>query len=134
MIQKKVRTYLKQSRALETIWSVSLSADMLRREIERIAAQTRMPERLREVYAALGDDPVLIAECLARPSLVDRLARRQFEDDLRIHAQARREIEDLRDRLLSGNQDPAQPDPRRTVIEYVMNAAGPDSSGVVNMK
>ena len=34
-----------------------------------------MPGRLEEMYAALGNDPLRIHECLARPILVGRLAR-----------------------------------------------------------
>src|SRR5881296_2088189 len=50
LIEKKVQTYLKQSLALERIWNAPLSPEMLRQEVKRIAAQTRMPERLRELY------------------------------------------------------------------------------------
>src|SRR5262249_14879612 len=57
VIEKKVETYLKQSVALETYWHTQVTAEMLRREVERQASGTRMPERLRELYAALGNDP-----------------------------------------------------------------------------
>jgi N-acetylneuraminic acid mutarotase len=83
VIEKKVRTYLAQSVALEQIWNTPVTADMLDREMQRIAAGTRMPDRLRELYAALGDDSFLVAECLARPLLVDRLTRGFFASDER---------------------------------------------------
>src|SRR5262245_31932345 len=72
-IEKKVTTYLKRSAALERYWHTPVTADMLSREAERQGRASRMPERLRELYAALGNDPFLIQECLARPALVDRL-------------------------------------------------------------
>lgn len=41
-----------------------------------MAETTRNPEILRELWSALGNDPQLIAECLARPLLVERLNTR----------------------------------------------------------
>ena len=41
--------------------------------MERMAQHTKQPEVLREIFAALGNDPFVIAECLARPVLSERL-------------------------------------------------------------
>src|SRR3989304_10098692 len=71
VIVAKVEKYLKQSVALEKFWNTPVTAEMLQRELERMARGTRMPERLRELFAALHNDPVLIQECLARGALVD---------------------------------------------------------------
>ena len=38
-----------------------------------MASHTRQPEVLRELFAALGNDPFIVAECLARPVLSERL-------------------------------------------------------------
>ena len=38
-----------------------------------MAQHTKQPEVLRELFAALGNDPFVIAECLARPVLAERL-------------------------------------------------------------
>jgi N-acetylneuraminic acid mutarotase len=84
VLEKKVRTYLKQSAALERIWKTPVTAEALRREAERIAKSTRFPDRLHEIYAALGNDGFLIEECFARPALVDRLSRRFFASDERL--------------------------------------------------
>ncbi|HEV8700526.1 MAG TPA: hypothetical protein VGV60_04545 [Candidatus Polarisedimenticolia bacterium] len=96
VLARKVQTYLRQSAALERIWHTPVTATMLRSEAERLARDSRMPDRLRELYAALGDDPLLIQECLARPSLVNRLIRNFFESDGDIHrgAVARRSWDD----------------------------------------
>src|SRR5262245_44058826 len=47
-LEKKVRTYLEQSAALEAFWKTPVTSIMLRRELERMAAGTRLPERLRQ--------------------------------------------------------------------------------------
>jgi hypothetical protein len=38
-----------------------------------MAQNTRQPEVLQELFEALGNDPSVIAECLARPMLAERL-------------------------------------------------------------
>src|SRR3989454_3191835 len=46
VVENKVRTYLKQSVALERFWQTRLTAGMLQRELERMLTRTRMPESL----------------------------------------------------------------------------------------
>jgi N-acetylneuraminic acid mutarotase len=75
VLEKKVTTYLEKSVALARLWRTPVTAAMLNRELERIARDTRFPDRLKEVYSALGNDAFVIEECFARPTLVDRLAR-----------------------------------------------------------
>src|SRR6266403_1145374 len=41
--------------------------------MDRIAQHTKQPEVLRELFEALGNDPFVVAECLARPILSERL-------------------------------------------------------------
>ena len=41
--------------------------------MDRMAQHTKQPEVLRELFDALGNDPFVIAECLARPVLAERL-------------------------------------------------------------
>ena len=54
-------------------------------EIERWVRETKDPTRLRELFAALGDDPLRIAECLARPLVAERSMRRLFAADANLH-------------------------------------------------
>ena len=82
-LEKRVRTYLKQSVALETVWNTPVTPAMLEAESARVAREGRLPERLREIYAALGNDPLVILECFVRPSLVSRLTRSFFASDER---------------------------------------------------
>src|SRR5262245_29648835 len=123
-LERQVRDSLKKSVALERFWNVRITADMLRRETERMARRAMMPERLRELYAAVADDPVLIQECLARPALVDRLARSYFQSDRIIHAPARRRAEAIREGLVRGRIDPSAPHPDRVVLEIARSAEG----------
>jgi len=104
VLEEKVRTYLKESAALEGVWKAPITADTLEAELNRIAGSTRFPERLEEIYAALGQDVFLLQECFARPVIADRLVRNFLAGDARIHAGPRREAEDLRQRLVTGGQ------------------------------
>jgi N-acetylneuraminic acid mutarotase len=119
LLEKKVRTYLKQSAALVTFWNTRITGEALHRELERMAAGTRMPGRLGGLHAVLGSDPALIRECLARPALVDRLARNFFAYDATIHAQARREARTLHQDLLQGRIDPRAHRAGRAVVDLV---------------
>jgi N-acetylneuraminic acid mutarotase len=119
VLEKKVRTYLKQSVALAEIWHTPITGKSLHAEAERIARSTRFPGRLQELYAALGHDTFLIDECLARPVLVDRLTRSFFATDARIHSTARAEAEELRNRVARNGADLRAEDARRAVVDLV---------------
>src|SRR5947208_3570111 len=71
-IEKKVEDYLHNSQALENYWQRPITAEQLQAEMDRMAQHTKQPEVLRELFQALGDDPFVIAECLARPTLAVR--------------------------------------------------------------
>ena len=72
-VEKKVKDYLRNSQALEDDWQRPITAEQLQSEMDRMAQNTRQPEVLQELFEALGNDPFVIAECLARPVLVERL-------------------------------------------------------------
>ena len=72
-LEKKVKSYLRNSEALEDDWQRAITAEQLQAEMDRMAQNTRQPEVLRELFEALGNDPFVIAECLARPVLAERL-------------------------------------------------------------
>ena len=73
-IEKKVTDYLRNSQALEDYLQRPITADQLQAEMERMASHTKQPEVLQELFEALGNDPFVIAECLARPILAERFA------------------------------------------------------------
>ena len=78
-IEEKVRDYLRNSRVLDSYWQQPISAQQLQAEMERMAQQTKNAEMLRELFEALNNDPLVIAECLARPALSERLVNELYE-------------------------------------------------------
>jgi len=79
-LREKVDDSLRKSQALAEYWQRPLGAKQLQAEMNRMARQTRDAGRLREVWAGLGNDPYLIAECLARPALADRLIHNWYAE------------------------------------------------------
>jgi hypothetical protein len=71
-LQNKVADYLHKSQALE-VSRHPITAEQLQAEMDRMAQHTKQPEVLHELFEALGNDPLIIAECLARPILSERL-------------------------------------------------------------
>jgi N-acetylneuraminic acid mutarotase len=90
VLEQKVERYLKLTEALRIYWHTDIGADSLRRELARIASRTRFPDRLREIDRALGHDGFLMQECLARPVLVERMARSFFAGNSPISSDAAR--------------------------------------------
>ena len=74
-LEKKVAAYLGKSQLVTDQRGSPITASELQAEMERMASHTKQPDVLRELFAALGNDPFVIAECLARPILVERLVR-----------------------------------------------------------
>src|SRR5438552_2037000 len=92
-IENNVENYLRNSQLLAQYWRQPLTPEQLQAEMERMVRHTRQPEVLREIFAALGNDPYVIAECLARPALADRLARNWYAHDERFHGDLKRRAE-----------------------------------------
>ena len=82
-LEKKVTDYLRNSQVLEDYWQQPITADQLQAEMDRMAQHTRQPEVLRELFAALGNDPFVIAECLARPLLAERLLTQSASEQVK---------------------------------------------------
>ncbi len=85
-VESRVRETQARSRALAELWDVQITPAMLQAEIDRQAAQTRNPSLLQDLRAALGDQPRLVAECLARPALVNSLFEKHLARDSRFGA------------------------------------------------
>ncbi len=92
-IQARVEDYLKKSNALEAVWQRPIGHEQLQAEMDRMAANTHAPEVLRELFEALGNDPGVIAEVLAREALADRAIRSAYARDDRFHGALRRSAE-----------------------------------------
>ena len=75
-LERKVEDYLRKSQLVTDQWQSPITASALQAEMERMAAHTKQPEVLRELFEALGNDPFVIAECLVRPAVAERLVTR----------------------------------------------------------
>lgn len=95
IIEQKVQSYLKKSIILEQFWKRPITGEQLQAELDRMMQQTKKPQQLRELFAALNNDPQLIAECFVRPILVDRLIHNWFVSDDRIHAAVLKKCEQI---------------------------------------
>src|SRR5438128_8987846 len=84
-LEKKVADYLRESQVLEDYWQRPITAEQLQAEVDRMVNNTKQPEVLRELFEALGNDPFVIAECLARPALAERLLTNWYAYDGTIH-------------------------------------------------
>src|SRR5437867_5847255 len=93
VLRAKVEGYMLESKALERLWARPIRDEELQAEVERMAASSRAPQVLQEIFAALGNDPTLVAECLARPLVTDRLIRHAYANDPRYHLALKTAIE-----------------------------------------
>lgn len=73
-IRSRTEEYLREAYALDVFRHKRITPNEIQAEIDRMAKETRSPSVLRELWAALDSDPYVVAECLARPLLVDWLA------------------------------------------------------------
>src|SRR3954452_3073262 len=92
-LEKKVTEYLRKSQALEDYWQRPITAEQLQAEMDRMSKHTKQPQILRELFEALGNDPFVIAECLARHALAERLLTNWFAHDQRIHGELKQRAE-----------------------------------------
>lgn len=99
---RKVEHTLRQSALLESRWRAPLTGEQLQAELDRMVSETRDAEALTELFLVLRNDPRLIAECLARPILADRILRERYATDPQLHAEARAEAEAFRRGVLPG--------------------------------
>jgi len=133
-IEKKVEDYLRNSQALQDYWQRPITPDQLQAEMERIATHTKQPEVLREIFAALANDPFVIAECLARPVLAERLLTELYAHDQRFHGELKGRAEaELRTHRSVGQMK--QTSGMYTEMEWVrsenLDLAPSDAPGVV---
>ena len=85
-VEEQIADALAGTVALQERWGLVVTPAMLQAEIDRMAAGSQNPERLQTLFAGLDRDPGVVAECLVRPVLVDRLLRLKYGQDPEIHA------------------------------------------------
>jgi hypothetical protein len=84
-----------KSQALAQLWGFRVGTAALQAELDRMARTSRDPAFLRELFAALDDDPARLAEALVRPRLVESLIRPRYARDARLHAGTRQRAAQL---------------------------------------
>jgi hypothetical protein len=104
-LENKVMDYLRNSQALENYWQRPLTAEQLQAEMDRMAKDTKQPEMLQELFEALGKDPFVIAECLAKPVLSERLVTNSYPYDQRFHAEPMQRAEAQHSAHCNGSSD-----------------------------
>lgn len=106
-IKRKVEDYLKKSAALEEFWNNPITGEELQAEIERMVKQSKDPETLKALFSALNNDPMLIAECIARPNLAERLVNTYYAYDKKFHREKLEEIQAIYRDLKVRNIEPS---------------------------
>ena len=81
--KRKSKDYLRNSQALEDYWQRPITADQLQAEMDRMAQHTGNPRYCANFLQALGNDPFVIAECLARPLLAERLLTQSASEQVK---------------------------------------------------
>ncbi|HNG96534.1 MAG TPA: hypothetical protein PLB32_27270, partial [Acidobacteriota bacterium] len=93
MLREQVETTLRQSNALEQYWQRPITGEQLQAELTRIFTDSKDTTVLAEISTQLNHDPFLLAECLARPVLTERLIQSWYARDVRIHGKQKAAIE-----------------------------------------
>jgi hypothetical protein len=73
-VEQKVDGYLRKSQLVADERGWPITASELQTEMERMASHTLHPRVLLELFRALENDPFVIAECLGRPIVAERLS------------------------------------------------------------
>ena len=92
-IERKVEDYLCDAQTVEEYSQRPITPDQLQAEMERIISHTKQPGVLRDLFAALRNDPFVITECLARPLLVERLMTTSYTHGQRLQSELKRRAE-----------------------------------------
>ncbi len=88
-LRDRVEDGLRQSDALDRLWHHRLTPTDLQGEVDRMVRNSRAATTLAVLFHSLNDDPSLIAECLGRPHLTNRLIRGWYATDARLHGATR---------------------------------------------
>ena len=103
-IERLVKAELHKEALLARLYHVEIADRQIETEVKRIDRETRAPEMLAEIKAALGNDPRRFARAVAKPIAVDRELRNRFQNDDPLHALQREQAETVRRKLLAARQ------------------------------
>ncbi len=101
VIERRVQQELLKERVLQRVYAVTVGADQVQAEVERIRRSSMNPQMLREIQEALAGSPARFADTVAKPLVVDRVLRARFEADAAPQNARRQEADALRAKLLA---------------------------------
>ncbi|OGF68138.1 MAG: hypothetical protein A2Y62_19505 [Candidatus Fischerbacteria bacterium RBG_13_37_8] len=93
ILKAKAEDTLRKTNALFYYYKEPVTAQQLQAEMNRMALRTREAKVLKELLQVLNNDARLVAECLARPVLVERLIRNWYAFDERFHGELKQRAE-----------------------------------------
>jgi hypothetical protein len=89
VVTRKAEDAVAMSVALDELYHSPIWPEHLQAELDRMARDSRDPKMLAELFAALGSDPTLAAECLARPALAEILSGKRRNSVRQVGSRAR---------------------------------------------
>lgn len=90
---RRVDSHLRMGSALRNLWREEITPEEIQAEMDRMARSSKLPDRLQEYWAALGNDPLTFAEVLVRPLLTEQRLRERYAWDRDLHASLRDKAE-----------------------------------------
>ena len=100
-IERLVKADRQKETTLATVYHVEITNPLVESEVKHIDTETRAPNLLAEIKAALDNDPARFARAVAKPIVVDHELRSRFENDERLHVLQREQAETVRRKLLA---------------------------------
>ena len=107
-VERLVRENLRKKSVLKRVYGVEIGDLEIATEVRRIDTTTRAPDTLADLKSALNNDASRFAHTVAEPILVDRELRKRFSNDDGLHADQRRVVERIRQRLLAAKTNTCQ--------------------------
>ncbi|MCX6968264.1 MAG: hypothetical protein NTZ46_10920 [Verrucomicrobia bacterium] len=104
---------------LKRVYGLEITPALIQAELQRLRDRLA-PKTLAEIQHALGDDPGRFARSMARPLAVERLLRKCFEMDEKLHVPQHQAMDALRSELLATQSDPAPEGARGPVKTFAV--------------
>ena len=104
-LRKKVITNLKMEMSLNDLFNIDITSRMLQADINRMIRNSKNKKRLFEIFEALDNDPITIAECLSRPYLVRDKLQRNYIWNNRFHGELKKSVESELNLYLANTED-----------------------------
>jgi len=106
VFEKKVKREAAEEKVLLREFGMSVTAELLAAEYDRIEKETRAPDQWAAMKSALGNERQRVEQVVCRPLLVERALRRRYAFDPKIHEKERQKARAAREVFLSGKTPP----------------------------